>query len=87
MGPDEWARGKVIGHFYREEDWPTGQRAPYQELLEGDDLTVRTIYAPLDTDECIRSALRFPTGAPVECCVGDDQWVRGEVVAHWYRAA
>lgn len=85
MGPDEWARGKVIGHNYREEDWPTGQHAPYQVLLEGDDLTARTVYAPSDTEECIRAALRFPTGAVVECCVGVDQWVRGEVVAHWYR--
>ena len=85
LGPDAWSRGRIIGHWYREDDWPDGQKAPYQVLLEGDDLTHRTIWAPTDTDECIRSTVRFPVGAAVECCVGVDQWVRGEVVAHYYR--
>ena len=39
LGPETWARGKVVGHMYREDDWPEGQKAPYQVLLEGDDLT------------------------------------------------
>ena len=65
MGLEEWARGQVVGHFYREEDWPEGQKAPYQVLLEGDDMTARTVWAPADNDECIRAAVRFPTGAQV----------------------
>ena len=58
-------------------------------LLEGDDLTARTIWAPADHDECIRSAVRFAVGTAVECRVGVDQntWVRGKVVAHYYREA
>ena len=30
MGTEDWARGKVVGHHYRESDWPEGQKAPYQ---------------------------------------------------------
>lgn len=85
LGPDEWGRGTVVGHFYREDDWPEGQKAPYQVLLEGDDLTARTVWAPADNDECIRGTVRFALGAAVQCCVGNGQWVRGEVVAHYYR--
>ena len=85
MGPNEWARGKVIGLFYQEPDWPQEQKAPYQVLLEGDDLSARTIWAPADTDDCIRATVRFDVGTPVECCVGVDQWVRGTVAAHYYR--
>ena len=85
LGPDEWMRGKVVGHFYREHDWSPGQQAPYQVLLEGDDLAQRTVWAPADTDECIRGAVRFATGTAVECCVGESQWVRGVVVAHYHR--
>lgn len=85
LGPDEWARGKVVGHYYRESDWPEGQKAPYQVLLEGDDLTARTVYAPSDSEDVIRAAVRFPVGSAVMCCVGVDQWVHGEVVAHYHR--
>ena len=85
MGPNEWARGKVVGHYYREPDWPGEQKAPYQILLEGDDLAARTIWAPADTDDVIRAAVRFDVGTPVECCVGVDHWVRGTVVSHYYR--
>lgn len=85
MSSDEWARGTIVGHYYREDDWPEGQKAPYQILLEGDDMTARTIWAPSDTEECVRAALRFDVGAAVDCCVGNDRWVRGTVVAHYYR--
>ena len=85
LGPDEWARGNVVGHFFREDDWPEGQKAPYQVLLEGDAVTARTVWAPSDTDDCIRGAVRFPIGAAVQCCVGSGHWVPGEVVAHYYR--
>lgn len=89
MGADDWGRGTIIGLLYREADWPQGQVAPYQVLLEGDNLTARTIWAPADNDECIRSAVRFAVGSAVECRVGVDQntWVRGTVVAHYYREA
>ena len=85
MGPDEWARGKVIGQYYREDDWPQGQKAPYQVLLSGDSLGGRTVWAPSDTDECIRAAVRFDIGERVQCCVGNERWVRGTVAAHYYR--
>lgn len=85
LGLNDWARGKVIGHYYRETDWPEGQKAPYQVLLDGDEQTARTIWAPADSDDCIRAAVRFDVGADVECCVGVDTWARGTVVAHFYR--
>ena len=93
MGVDEWARGKVVDLLYREDDWPEWQVAPYQVLLEGDPdgLTARTIWAPADTDDCIRVAVRFAVGAAVECLLGrdkasgKDQWVRGKVDAHYHR--
>ena len=85
MGTEEWARGKVVGLYYREDDWPEGQKAPYQVLLEGDGLVGRTIWAPSDSDECIRATVRFDVGAAVQCCVGEDRWVSGTVVAHYYR--
>lgn len=56
-------------------------------LLDGDDLTSRTVWAPADSDACIRATVRFGIGAAVECCVGQDQWLPGMVVAHYYREA
>ena len=49
----------------------------------------RTVWAPDDTDECIRSGLRFARGAAVECCVEDDGgagvWAAGVVTAVFHR--
>ena len=46
---------------------------------------MRAVWAPADIDECIRAALRFQVGEAVECCLGQDVWAAGKVVAHFYR--
>ena len=51
-GPDGWAPGTVVGHWYRAPQWPTGQFAPYQIKL---DETDALIFAPQDQDNCIRA--------------------------------
>ena len=52
---------------------------------------VRVCFAQLSESEteCIRAALRFGVGDAVECCVNPELglWVRGEVVAQFYREA
>ena len=53
--------------------------------MDGDELTARTIWAPADTDDCIRAALRFDVGAAVHCCVGDSRWVPTLRPPHSYR--
>ncbi|MEM6731844.1 MAG: hypothetical protein AAF658_09820, partial [Myxococcota bacterium] len=45
LGPDGWKLGRVIALQYREDDWPAGQVAPYQVLLEADRAL---IYVPED---------------------------------------
>jgi hypothetical protein len=83
----------VVGHYYREPSWPPERIVPYQVQLEApvsgkgrSDSPGPKIYAPLDGDECIRTALRFPLGAAVECYLGDDEgWVQGVVVKLYHR--
>jgi len=54
---DGWVPGKVLKLYHREPGW-TDQWAAYQVRLVpgrwGDDTT---IYAPVDTDECVRAPL------------------------------
>jgi hypothetical protein len=47
-----WKAGVVIAHDYREADFPPNVRAAYQVKLTDGTL----IYAPVDSDECIRAA-------------------------------
>ena len=47
-----WERGEVVSLNYREEEWPEGQVAPYQIMLERGAL----IYAPMDDDKVVRKA-------------------------------
>ena len=47
----QWGGGTVVGRYYREPEWPQGQVVPYQIQLDGG----RLIYAPEDTDACIRA--------------------------------
>mmetsp|Transcript_11500 Transcript_11500/g.25675 ORF Transcript_11500/g.25675 Transcript_11500/m.25675 type:complete len:181 (+) Transcript_11500:161-703(+) len=49
-GPTEWAPGKVVDLWYREQGWPPGSFAPYKILLNDG----RNIYAPADMDQVIR---------------------------------
>ena len=51
-GPNGWRPGTVVGHWYRAKMWPTGQYAPYQVKLDAFD---NMIFAPQDTDNCIRA--------------------------------
>ena len=115
LGEGRWATGTVVGHRYREKDWPAERVAPYQVQLGVEAEGGSLIFAPQDIDECsaretrqmnadggspaagaadgararlparaVRSALRFPLGAQVECFL-DGEWARGVVVAHYHR--
>ena len=46
-----WAPGKVVALWYREDNWPPGQMAPYQVQLDD----ARLIFAPQDFDQVIRA--------------------------------
>lgn len=82
LGEDKWARGHVIGHFYREPSWTPERRVPYQVQLEGE--VAPKIFAPVDEDTCIRTALRFDLGARVECHLGDGIWQSGRVIRQYH---
>ena len=51
-GPDGWAPGTIVSHWFRAPQWPTGQFAPYQIKL---DSSGNLIFAPQDRDNCIRA--------------------------------
>ena len=57
VGVDQWVRGTVAAHYYREPDWPMQLLAPYRVRLDAaslDNSNEVYIWAPLDSDECIR---------------------------------
>jgi len=84
LGEGEWVVGTVVGHHYRQADWPEDRRAPYQVQVEGGG--DRTIFVPLDRDELVRTTLRFPLMSTVECFLGEEHgWAIGTVVAHYHR--
>ena len=83
LGEENWMPGTIIGHFYREKKWPENRRAPYQIEIDNDG---PTIFAPVDNDTCVRSALRFPLDAVVECYMGKEKgWALGVVTRHYHR--
>jgi len=51
VGPNEWARGKVVKLWHREPKMPPGMVAPYQVQLD-EDPPGEYIFAPVD-DECV----------------------------------
>ena len=51
-GPDGWAPGTIVSHWFRAPQWPTGQFAPYQIKLDSSE---NLIFAPQDRDNCIRA--------------------------------
>lgn len=55
--PGRWDGGTVVGRYYREPEWPPGEFAPYQVQLDDGPL----IYAPVDSDDCIRPESASPT--------------------------
>ena len=77
---ENWARGVVVAHHYRELEDKNAVH-PYQVRLEDG----RLIYAPDDDDTCIHRVPRYAVGASVICNVGGGQWEPGRVVAHSYR--
>ena len=91
-GEGVWARGSVVNLFHREASFPDGVFVPYQVLLADQSKhqgKLNAVWSPADTDDCIRSGLRFKVGEAVECCIGtaDDgtpEWARGVVVAHFH---
>ena len=50
-GPDGWAPGTVVSHWFRAPGWPPGKYAPYQIKLDDSE---NLIFAPKDRDNCIR---------------------------------
>jgi hypothetical protein len=87
LGVDKWLAGTIIGHGYRQREWPEHRRAPYQVQIEGDapDQPGPKIFVPHDSDECVRTTLRFPLDSVVECNLGDGEgWMLGVVVRHYY---
>lgn len=91
----EWVGGTITGLWYREDDWPRGQYAPYQVRLDNGDM----ICAPNDNDESIKAAdaaehkkqpsqkvpeLRFAIGDRVLCNCGEE-WKGGTITGHYYR--
>jgi len=46
----EWSSGTIVGHWWRDADWPATKVVPYQIKLDHGP----TIFAPLDSDRCIR---------------------------------
>jgi len=83
---DQWAEGTVVGHHYREPSWEADGCAPYQVQLSGtiDGEENPLIYAPNDTDECIRGKLRFGVGDAVQCFL-EGGWVPGKVLKLYHR--
>ena len=84
----KWPRGTVVAHNFREPSWPAEQpTAAYQILLDDEwVLSGRSnaIWAPADVDEIIQTAFRFELGAPAECRIGEDEWVKCTVVGYMY---
>ena len=66
LGPDGWKLGRVIALHYREMDWPTNMVAPYQVVLEADQML---IYVPEDDARyCRRGDSRgFEDFSPYGC--------------------
>ena len=65
--PGRWNGGTVVGRFYREPEWPPGEVAPYQVQLDDDG---PLIYAPVDSDDCIRAESASST-AEADAGAGD----------------
>ena len=56
----DWVKGTVVQLLYRDDGMPPGMVAPYQIELEDGDL----IYAPADSNNCIRRAGDTSSAAP-----------------------
>lgn len=46
-----WRSGTIVGHWWRDSNWPAGKVVPYQIKIDNGP----TIFAPQDTDRCIRA--------------------------------
>ena len=88
-----WSSGNIVALWYRHASLPAGIYMPYQIEMEDGEL----IYAPRDSDDCIRARLRFAIGTEVEFKVvyndpddaaGPDaltpgEWIAGTVFNTW----
>ena len=73
-GPERWAAGRIVALYYREDDWPVGQVAPYQVELE-DVFNPELIFVPMDDDRVVRRAEQVGEGrwmGRVEAAGGGD---------------
>ncbi|EJK48186.1 hypothetical protein THAOC_33040 [Thalassiosira oceanica] len=92
MGHEQgWQRGKVNSLWARHPDHSFGQMLnPYEVLLDGaGGESGRMIYAPGDTDQCIRLPMEFP---PTRFVRGDtviaitvQGWVEGTIISQWQK--
>ncbi|MEM9282425.1 MAG: hypothetical protein AAGA96_11400 [Verrucomicrobiota bacterium] len=55
LGSSGWKLGQIIAQHYREDQWPAERLAPYQVMLEADQVL---IYVPEDDDRYCRAATR-----------------------------
>mmetsp|Transcript_29760 Transcript_29760/g.97314 ORF Transcript_29760/g.97314 Transcript_29760/m.97314 type:complete len:364 (+) Transcript_29760:1-1092(+) len=87
-----WSSGNIVALWYRHATLPAGIYMPYQIELEDGEL----IYAPRDSDDCIRARLRFAIGTEVEVFSQDSDhdepgpdelvpgsWAAGKVIDTW----
>jgi len=87
VGNDNWIRGTIVAHWYREPSWPEAERsAPYQVLLaEIPNQQQNAIWAPADVDEIIKADFRFALGDEATCRISEDEWVKCTVIGLLYR--
>ena len=58
---DGWVPGRVAALYHREPPWPPSQWAPYRVQLDpGPHGDAVSIWAPVDTDECVRAPVEWP---------------------------
>lgn len=82
LGDGKWVVGTIVAHYYRQQEWPENQRVPYQVQVKE---SGATIYVPFDSDDCVRTTLRFPLNSAVECFLGEQLgWATGKVVKHYH---
>jgi hypothetical protein len=55
-----WLVGVVVKHYHREASWEAGKWAPYQIKVQDGSVDGTLVFAPVDSDECVRAATQWP---------------------------
>eukprot|EP00932_Pfiesteria_piscicida_P023063 SRR837773.98.p1 GENE.SRR837773.98~~SRR837773.98.p1 ORF type:complete len:500 (+),score=188.32 SRR837773.98:3-1502(+) len=61
----QWMAGTVVGHWWRDPNWPASKKVPYQIKLDQGP----TIFAPMDDDRCIRKVQGLLEGGRIPVTV------------------